>query len=964
MTVEELEIIVTAKVTEALQELQKFMPAIKETMQKVQEEISKIDTKEMTNKIHQAVNIVKMKLRNLKKSAENNKVTIEVNNKEAEKQISQLEKEIDSLQKKISSRELKLSITNDALDKIRYDANQEVIQDMPDAGAKRTENETKKRLSGNEEYNSLIIQSDKLNNEVMKYNELLNSAKQKLKDLKANTEATATTQNKLGSFFSAIRGKIEQIKPALSKIKTSIASVISALGKGVLGKISSLGQTVNTKIKGMNSGIKQGLGHILKYATTLFSLRGIYSILSQSAQSWLSSQNSSAKQMSSNIEYMKYAMGSAFAPVIEYVINLVYQLMKAIQSVAYAMSGVNIFAKATASSMKSTSGSASKTSKSLAGVHNEINNVSKNDNGGGSGSATPSVDLSSVDEQMTTFSQNLYDFFKPLKESWDNYGTQLIAQIKTTAEQVVGLISSVWKSFENLIINGTVYTSLELILSIIGNIAEAFSNAWTYNGNGDVIVQNLANAFNNLLVAINNVIQSDSFQNWLNNCSDKFRIISEKIAEVNWEPIINGLTIIGEGVGNIALTILEKIVECLAWFGEHPEVTNFLSGLAVAFIAVHTATNVLLPIIEGCTNIFKTLHTIISVVGPIITETLIPAISGISAPVLIVVGVIAGLIATFVHLYNSNEEFRNKVNETWNNIVSLFQNYVMPVIEEVKNFITNILETIWNALKDIWGTIEPFIQEIFENIMDWWNTTGTDIVETLATLMQKFLEFVNKIWTNVISPIVNYLVQTLKPTVGLVMGAISGAVNAVLSVISTVWNTTKGVFNGIIQFITGVFTGNWRKAWEGISNIFSSIANGLKNIFKVPINFIIDCINGFIGGINKIQIPSWVPAVGGRGFNIPKIPRLAKGNVAYDETLAIFGEYSGASTNPEITAPQSVIYETVRRAISDSDTGDNDGREIRVQVYLGTNNFVDEVIDGINEKTRRTGKAQIKVAYV
>ena len=57
---------------------------------------------------------------------------------------------------------------------------------------------------------------------------------------------------------------------------------------------------------------------------------------------------------------MKYAMGSALAPVIQFVTNLVYQLMKAIQSVAYALTGVNIFAKASASSYASMAGSAKK----------------------------------------------------------------------------------------------------------------------------------------------------------------------------------------------------------------------------------------------------------------------------------------------------------------------------------------------------------------------------------------------------------------------------------------------------------------------------------------------------------------------------------------------------------------------------------------------------------------------------
>lgn len=66
-------------------------------------------------------------------------------------------------------------------------------------------------------------------------------------------------------------------------------------------------------------------------------------------------------------------------------------------------------------------------------------------------------------------------------------------------------------------------------------------------------------------------------------------------------------------------------------------------------------------------------------------------------------------------------------------------------------------------------------------------------------------------------------------------------------------------------------------AWENVKNIFSNIANGLGNIFKAPINFIIGAINGFIRGLNKIKIPDWVPGVGGKGFHINEIPKLKVG---------------------------------------------------------------------------------------
>ena len=48
-------------------------------------------------------------------------------------------------------------------------------------------------------------------------------------------------------------------------------------------------------------------------------------------------------------------------------------------------------------------------------------------------------------------------------------------------------------------------------------------------------------------------------------------------------------------------------------------------------------------------------------------------------------------------------------------------------------------------------------------------------------------------------------------------------------------------------------------------------------MFKNAFNWIIDKMNWVIDGLNKFQVPDWVPLLGGKGVNIPRIPRLWKG---------------------------------------------------------------------------------------
>ncbi|MEI3507827.1 MAG: hypothetical protein V8R01_01640 [Bacilli bacterium] len=96
-------------------------------------------------------------------------------------------------------------------------------------------------------------------------------------------------------------------------------------------------------------------------------------------------------------------------------------------------------------------------------------------------------------------------------------------------------------------------------------------------------------------------------------------------------------------------------------------------------------------------------------------------------------------------------------------------------------------------------------------------------------------------------------------------------------------------------------------------------------------NIIIDGINGFIKGLNKIKIPDWVPGVGGKGLKISTIPKLAQGGwVPRNEPqLAVVGDNTKEG---EIITPESKIYDQVSKAIKDNG-GLANKQEIEIHLY-------------------------------
>lgn len=199
-------------------------------------------------------------------------------------------------------------------------------------------------------------------------------------------------------------------------------------------------------------------------------------------------------------------------------------------------------------------------------------------------------------------------------------------------------------------------------------------------------------------------------------------------------------------------------------------------------------------------------------------------------------------------------------------IVQLIQTLLPPIIQIVQTLLPPLLA----LLQPILDLLTPLI-ELLQPILD----LVVAVLEPIATLISDLITPL----ISIISQLIQVALVPLKNWWTILSDVMSNTVSAAVELIMSRIDTIKDVFSGLIQFIKGVFTGDWEAAWDGIKNIFSSIWEGIKTAFKIPINWIIDGINAFIRGINRIKIPNWVPVVGGKGFSIAEIPELEQGGI-------------------------------------------------------------------------------------
>lgn len=272
--------------------------------------------------------------------------------------------------------------------------------------------------------------------------------------------------------------------------------------------------------------------------------------------------------------------------------------------------------------------------------------------------------------------------------------------------------------------------------------------------------------------------------------------------------------------------------------------------------------NALMPIlqqiIQFIMNNMPAIEGVFESITPVITglfEQLLPSLMNLMESIMPIIFNLLQQIIPFI------SEFAQIILPALVQVINMLLPPIMQIVEAVLPVLIQLLEPILQLLEPLIQLLQP-------------------IIDLFMQLLQPLIELINMILPPLISlfsNIIQYILPGLQSWIGIVASVISGVFLSAFQSIKTHVELVKNTFQNIIDFIKNIFTGNWKAAWENVKNIFSNIISGLANIFKAPINLIIEGINGFIRGLNKIKIPDWVPAVGGLSLNIKEIPKLKVG---------------------------------------------------------------------------------------
>lgn len=289
--------------------------------------------------------------------------------------------------------------------------------------------------------------------------------------------------------------------------------------------------------------------------------------------------------------------------------------------------------------------------------------------------------------------------------------------------------------------------------------------------------------------------------------------------------------------------------------------TTIVSGMGNNLKTVSNAMTPIQTMMKGITDFLGKITNLIkgfTDLGKAI-EALFTFI-GVAEPVVLLVTVIVALVAAVIYLWNTNEGFRDAIITAWTTII----NFLQPAIT----------------------AISDFIQQIFGNLLAWWQENQQTILSVIQTVWTIISTVIQTILSNVLA-IVSGIFNQIKNVINLVMGVIKGIITTVLSLISGDWS---GVLAGI-QMIIGAFgtyiTSTFDNFMSTAKEIVSNIIDGIKAVFESIKD--IDLLktgkaimDGFLDGLKS----AWEAVkkfVGGIG----KWIKDHKGPIRYDAKLLI-----------------------------------------------------------------------------
>lgn len=505
------------------------------------------------------------------------------------------------------------------------------------------------------------------------------------------------------------------------------------------------------------------------------------------------------------------------------------------------------------------------------------------------------ADIESIQNAYQGFAKQNYTMLDNLKLGYGGTKEEMERLLKD-AEKISGIKYDV-SSYSDIV---DAIHVVQTEMGITGTTAKEASS--TIQGS----LSSAKSAWQNLLTGLSD--DKADIDKLVNNFFDSVVTVGENIIP-RIGVVLNGITGM---IGKLAPKITAKLPRIFKQI--LPSVVKGATSLLTAFISIllelsKTITKSLPDFIASFKTVFKGIVDSL----PSLVQTFVSAL-----PTLIP-QVVSGIIDMAVYLMEHISEIIQPILDNLPNILISITNALMDnlpkLIDGAVSLVLGIVDAMPQIIMGLLDALPSVIEKVITGLLD----ALPKLISGLIDLNLKIVEHLPEIILGLIKAIPKVIESIVKA----LLESAPKLWNAFTKIFSNAWSKVQEIFSNVGKFFGDVWSsiqkafsvvGSWfsdifknavkgiKGAFDGVTTWFKNLWDGIWGVVKTPINWIIDGINSLIDGLNSlsIQIPDWVPFVGGQtwGVNIPKIAKLAKGGFVEGGTPFIAGEAGAEAVIP------------------------------------------------------------------
>lgn len=290
------------------------------------------------------------------------------------------------------------------------------------------------------------------------------------------------------------------------------------------------------------------------------------------------------------------------------------------------------------------------------------------------------------------------------------------------------------------------------------------------------------------------------------------------------------------------------------------------------------------------------------------------------------------------------------IDYLWKNILKPLIDFIvanfMPVFKVVVDIVIKLIGVFSEWASKIIDTFMPVTKFLWEAFKFAFETIRSVVEFTVNNILLPLFRNIYSFVTGFIIPVFN----TLKAVFTIVWSAIASVakwawdqiLNAIMPVVNWIMSIVMPIFEKVkAQFIS---------VWVAVGDTVRNVWNGIKSSVIWGINSVIGLLNDFIYRINQglegaSQLAQSIPGGQAITYRVGYLPRLAKGGIVKEDTLAMLHKGSNEAVLP-LEGNNDWISELAEKI-----NGSGNGQSIQVVVKLGEDTVYEKLIDYVNDKT-------------